>query len=74
MSKLEQVGERVERLFPAGQEALLGRLEMRLEDRLELKDGFKTGIERGNQGFHVGRVRIHNPLAAMNGEAAHNVC
>lgn len=59
MSKLEQVEEQVKRLTVAEQEALRDWLENLLEDRLELKDGFKAEIEAGKKDIVEGRYRIH---------------
>lgn len=61
MSKLEQVEEQVRRLSVAEQEALRDWLGNLLEDRLELKDEFRTEIEAGKKDIEAGRYRIHRP-------------
>ncbi len=61
MSMLEQVEDQVKRLSAADQEALRDWLDHLLEDRLELKDEFKSEIEAGMKNLAEGQYRIHRP-------------
>jgi uncharacterized protein YdcH (DUF465 family) len=58
---LEQVEDQVKRLSAADQEALRDWLDHLLEDRLELKDEFKSEIEAGMKNLAEGQYRIHRP-------------
>jgi mRNA-degrading endonuclease RelE of RelBE toxin-antitoxin system len=58
---LEQVEEQVKRLSATEQEALRDWLDHLLEDRLELKDDFKSEIEAGIKDVAEGRYRVHRP-------------
>ena len=61
MPTLEQVEDQVKRMTRAEKEALRDWLENILEDELELTDEFKAKIERGEQDFREGRVRVRKP-------------
>ncbi|MEO7298678.1 MAG: hypothetical protein ABI042_08900 [Verrucomicrobiota bacterium] len=61
MKTLEQVEADVRLLPPNKQVELRDWLENLLEDRLELKDEFKTEIEAGMKDIAEGRYRIHKP-------------
>ncbi|MDE3068549.1 MAG: hypothetical protein KGJ60_13525 [Verrucomicrobiota bacterium] len=60
MSAVE-IQEAVRRLSRAEQETLRDWLENLLEDRLELKEGFKAEIEAGKKDIAEGRYRIRRP-------------
>lgn len=61
MKTLEQVEADVRLLPPNKQVELRDWLENLLDDRLELKDEFKTEIEAGMKDIAEGRYRIHKP-------------
>ena len=61
MKTIEQVEADVRRLSPKEQEELRDWLENLLEDRLELKEEFKSEIEAGKRDIAEGRVRIRKP-------------
>jgi hypothetical protein len=60
MSAVE-IQEAVRRLSKAEQETLRDWLENLLEDRLELKEEFKSEIEAGEKDIAEGRYRVRKP-------------
>lgn len=61
MSLLEQVEDQVRRLSVDEQEALRNWLDNLLEDRLELKEEFKSEIEAGLKSIAEGNYRVRQP-------------
>ena len=61
MSLLEQVEDQVKRLSVDEQEALRDWLDNLLEDRLELKDEFKSEVEAGMKSIADGNYRTRQP-------------
>ena len=61
MSLLEQVEDQVKRLSIDEQEALRDWLDNLLEDRLELKEEFKSAIEAGMKSIADGNYRTRKP-------------
>jgi predicted transcriptional regulator len=61
MPALEKIEAAVKQLSAADQTALRDWLDHLIEDRLELKDVFKTEIEAGVKDIAEGRYRIHRP-------------
>ena len=61
MSLLEQVEDQVKRLSIDDQEALRDWLDNLLEDRLELKEEFKSEIEAGMRSIADGNYRTRKP-------------
>jgi hypothetical protein len=61
MQMLENIEQEVRRLTKAEQEVLRDWLENLLEDRLELKEEFKTEIEAGKKDIAEGRYRVRKP-------------
>ncbi len=61
MSLLEQVEDQVKRLSIDDQEALRDWLDNLLEDRLELKEEFKSEIEAGMKSIADGNYRTRKP-------------
>ena len=67
------IQEAIKRLTKAEQEALRDWLENLLEDRPELKEEFKTGIEAGTKDIAEGRYRVRNPKVSRQLEVAKDV-
>ena len=61
MSLLEQVENQVRQMPLVDQQALRDWLENLLEDRLELKDEFKSEIEAGMKSIADGQYRTRRP-------------
>jgi len=61
MITLEQIEAEVRKFSPKDQELLREWLENLLEDRMELKDEFKSEIEAGKKEIAEGRYRIRKP-------------
>ncbi len=61
MQTLEKIEAEVRQLSKVDQEALRDWLENLLEDRLELRDEFKSEIEAGMKSIEEGKYRIHRP-------------
>ena len=61
MSTVQEIESAISRLSPEEMRAVRDWLENLLEDRMELKDEFKTEIEVGMKDITEGRYRIHRP-------------
>jgi hypothetical protein len=68
-----EIREAVKRLTKAEQEALRGWLENLLEDRLKLKEDFKTGIEAGTRAIAEGSYRVRKLRVSKQLEVAKDV-
>jgi hypothetical protein len=61
MKSLVQIENEVRKLSLKEQEELRKWLENLLEDRLELREGFKAEIEAGKKDIADGHYRVHKP-------------